>query len=122
MANEKEERDEKSGSSKLATLKCFLAGLGIGGVVGAILGILYAPQSGKETREAIKDKKDELLHYGAGFVDKSKEYLNKGKEIISSAGENISTSIQEGLRAAKEKKDEILKSFNREEPPTTEGS
>lgn len=39
----------------------FLKGLFIGGIAGAILGILYAPKSGEETREEIARKTEELL-------------------------------------------------------------
>ena len=34
----------------------FIKGLFIGGLMGAVLGILYAPKSGKETREDIAQK------------------------------------------------------------------
>ena len=36
-------------------------GLIIGGLIGAALGILYAPKSGKETREEISHSAEELL-------------------------------------------------------------
>lgn len=39
----------------------FLAGLVVGGLIGAVIGILYAPKSGRETREEIGQKADELL-------------------------------------------------------------
>jgi len=39
----------------------FIEGLIIGGLVGAVIGILYAPKSGKETREEIGRKTDDLL-------------------------------------------------------------
>jgi gas vesicle protein len=39
----------------------FVAGLIVGGLIGAVIGILYAPKSGKETREEIGRKADELL-------------------------------------------------------------
>jgi len=39
----------------------FIKGLFIGGLMGAVLGILYAPKSGKETREDIARKADELI-------------------------------------------------------------
>jgi gas vesicle protein len=38
-----------------------LAGLLIGGLIGTALGILYAPKSGKETRDDIAGKAKELL-------------------------------------------------------------
>jgi gas vesicle protein len=34
----------------------FLAGLLVGAVVGAAIGLLYAPQSGHETRRVVKEK------------------------------------------------------------------
>jgi gas vesicle protein len=39
-----------------------LAGLLIGGLIGSALGILFAPKSGKETREDIARKANEALN------------------------------------------------------------
>jgi gas vesicle protein len=39
----------------------FVKGLFIGGLIGAVLGILYAPKSGKETREDIARKTEDLM-------------------------------------------------------------
>ncbi len=39
----------------------FLIGFIAGGIAGAIATVLYAPKSGEETRNALKEKKDELL-------------------------------------------------------------
>ena len=50
-----------------------LKGLIIGGLIGAVLGILYAPKSGKETREDIARKTEDLL-------DKAKEEYEKAVE------------------------------------------
>ncbi|MBE0557521.1 MAG: YtxH domain-containing protein, partial [Proteobacteria bacterium] len=36
-------------------------GLLIGGLIGAVVGILYAPKSGKATREDIRESAEELL-------------------------------------------------------------
>jgi gas vesicle protein len=38
-----------------------LKGLFVGGLIGMVLGVLFAPKSGKETREDITRKADELL-------------------------------------------------------------
>jgi len=43
-----------------------LKGLFIGGLIGVVLGILFAPKSGKETREDVIRKTDE-------FLDQAKE-------------------------------------------------
>lgn len=61
-----------NGSAKLAF---FLAGVG----VGAVLALLFAPKSGKETREFISRK-----------ASKGKEYVStKGKELRSQAEEVV---------------------------------
>ena len=39
---------------------CF-KGLIVGGLIGAAFGVLYAPKSGKETRETICNSAEELL-------------------------------------------------------------
>ena len=48
-------------------------GLIVGGLIGALLGILFAPKSGKETREDIARKTEELL-------GKAKEEYEKAAE------------------------------------------
>jgi len=75
----------------------FLAGLGIG----ALVGVLYAPKSGKETRDDLvagaldaRDKAQVYYQQGAEavgqYVDKGKqvasEYVDKGKQV---AGEYV---------------------------------
>lgn len=72
----------------------FIAGLG----VGAAVALLYAPQSGDETREALRSKAEEgrdlmrerarRAREGASeWVDRSKEVLNQQKDQIRSAYE-----------------------------------
>ncbi|UCE07231.1 MAG: YtxH domain-containing protein [bacterium] len=60
----------------------FLKGMLIGGMVGAVVALLYAPKSGKETRQDIGKKADEL-------ASKAKEEyeiaLEKSKKTFQSA-------------------------------------
>jgi gas vesicle protein len=39
----------------------FLAGIVIGGIAGAVVALLYAPQTGEQTRAVIKEKAIELV-------------------------------------------------------------
>jgi gas vesicle protein len=75
-------------------LGCFLAGLGIG----AVVALIFAPQSGEETRKYIATRADEGREFLTGksrqvrqqageFAGKSKELLNKGKERFAEAVE-----------------------------------
>jgi len=60
----------------------FLKGLLIGGVAGAIFGILYAPKSGRETRAEIARKTEDLL------VQAKEDYenaLERSKKTYESA-------------------------------------
>jgi gas vesicle protein len=52
---------KKGGSFMSNRTTDFLAGLLIGGIIGAAVGILYAPKSGKETREELGRKTDEWM-------------------------------------------------------------
>jgi gas vesicle protein len=80
----------------------FLAGLGLG----AVVGVLYAPRSGDETREAILSRADEGREFvktrakeareqASDWVDKGKDVLNKQKEQFRSAYEAGRQAYQE---------------------------
>ena len=51
----------------------------VGAAVGAAVALLYAPQSGKETRRYIAEKTEQGKD---AIVDSSKEVLDKGKELF----------------------------------------
>jgi gas vesicle protein len=80
-------------SNKLQGLAWFLAGLG----VGALVGILYAPKSGKETRddlasgaregtEYLRNRTRQAAQEVGALVDRSKEqvteYVERGREAV----------------------------------------
>jgi len=86
----------------------FLAGLGIG----AILALLFAPRSGKETREYIagkaeegrdyvKAKTEDLRRQAEGAVEKGKDLVSKQKELLSAALEAGKQAYQEEKVKAK---------------------
>jgi gas vesicle protein len=82
--------------------KGLLIGFLAGGAVGAILALLYAPKSGKDLRNDIKNKTDEYLdeaeRYIADARDKAKDLINEGKK----RSEKIITD-------ARSKSEELLK-------------
>lgn len=49
-------------------------------LVGAAAGVLLAPASGKETRQKLNDKAEELGDNVKDFAEKSKEKYNEFKE------------------------------------------
>ena len=88
----------------------FLTGMGIG----ALIGILFAPQSGERTRELIAGKAEEGRDYlsqkgraardqAAYYVDRGKEtassYVDRGKEAIAHQREQLTSAIEAGKQA-----------------------
>ncbi len=83
-------------------LSSFLLGLGVG--VG--IGMLFAPKSGQETRELIKNKTGE----GADYLKKrseelkqtAAEWVDKGKEALSRQKEHLADAMEAGRQAYRE--------------------
>jgi gas vesicle protein len=77
----------------------FLTGISIG----AVLGILFAPQSGKETREFISGRAEEGKEYlskkGREYRDQASEYVERGKGALSQQREHLSAAIEAGKQA-----------------------
>jgi gas vesicle protein len=77
-----------------------LKGLFIGGLIGVVLGILYAPKSGKETRDDIARKADE-------FLGKAKEEYENAVEKSKTAYETAVKHLKGLEISAKEKVEEV---------------
>ena len=64
--------------------KGLILGFIAGGVIGSILGLLYAPKSGKELRADIGKKKDDILDDATEYMqiakEKATEMINEGKK------------------------------------------
>jgi gas vesicle protein len=80
-------------------LSSFLLGLGVG--VG--IGMLFAPKSGKETRQMIKDKAGEGTEYlkqrGNDLKQSASEWVDRGKDAISRQKDNIADAVEAGRQA-----------------------
>jgi len=57
----------------------------IGGIVGATLGILFAPKAGKETRAELGDWCDETMEKGKEKMQKLGDEIKHKKEQLSQA-------------------------------------
>jgi gas vesicle protein len=80
-------------------LSSFLLGLGVG--VG--IGMLFAPKSGQETRELIKNKAGEgadlLKQRGADIKQSAAEWVDKGKDALGRQKDNIADAVEAGRQA-----------------------
>lgn len=79
----------------------FLVGLGIG----ALLGILFAPKSGEETREYLSAKADEGREYAQRKArelrERAEDLIERSKEIMSRQKDAISSAVEAGKETYK---------------------
>ncbi len=77
----------------------FFLGLGLG----VAAGLLFAPQSGEETRVMLKNKADEgrdlLKQRSEALRDQANETLQRGKETVSRHRENLTSAMDAGKQA-----------------------
>jgi gas vesicle protein len=66
----------------------FGVGLLSGVVIGGIIALLFAPQSGKETRKMIKDK-------ATGMVDAIKGKAAEANEVVDAVKEKTTRAVHE---------------------------
>ena len=98
--------------------KNFFTGLLIGGLAGAATMLLFAPQSGKETRRQIQQKTSELrdqtmttvedtmgqirgkaTQLKADVRDKAQELKQQGQEVLVEQLDRVSEAAEKGKRA-----------------------
>lgn len=80
----------------------FLAGLGFG----ALMGVLYAPRSGRETREAIRNSAQEGSEYlktrGREARENVNQWVERGKEVASRKKEELGSALDSARQAYRE--------------------
>ena len=80
----------------------FLAGLGLG----ALVGVLYAPQSGEETREQIRrsarEGADRLRDQAEQARQQATQYVDRGREKWSQQRDNFRNAVDAGRQAYRE--------------------
>lgn len=83
-------------------LTYFVLGLGIG--VG--IGILFAPQSGEETRRYLRVKagegKDYLKDKGEALYESAGDLVDKGKDVVARRKDQLAAALEAGKQAYRE--------------------
>jgi gas vesicle protein len=80
----------------MAQTRDFVLGLFVGAAVGAAVAILYAPQSGPETRDYLRQK-------GSEFKDKTSAAVDTAKQRARDVAGNVGTSAQQIVDTARSK-------------------
>jgi gas vesicle protein len=77
----------------------FLAGLG----VGAVVGVLYAPRSGDETRDVIREKAQEgaerARHHARRVREQANDWVERGRDVINQQGDRFRSAYEAGRQA-----------------------
>ena len=94
----------------------------IGGAIGALVALLYAPQTGKQTRKDISrtarrvkreavDLVDDTVDYIHDFTgdikDKVSDIIDSGKELSDGAKKEILKNLDHGLKVIEKQKKRI---------------
>jgi gas vesicle protein len=77
----------------------FLVGLG----VGALLGVLFAPKSGEETREYLVKRADEGREYAQKRAkelrERADELIERGKDVAARKRDSLAAAVEAGRDA-----------------------
>ena len=87
MADHDREDIERSQDQTTSTLAWFLTGA----VIGLTAAILFAPKSGKETRQYLSDKaqqgKEAVESASQDIVDASRDMFDRGRKLVEDAAD-----------------------------------
>ena len=92
------------GDNSGSKVSYFLVGLGIG----ALVGILFAPKSGEETREYLSGKAEEGREYAQRKArelrERAEELMERSKEMVGRQKEQLSAAVDAGREAYQREK------------------
>jgi gas vesicle protein len=77
----------------------FLAGMGLG----ALVGVLYAPRSGSDTRDAIRARAEEGRDYvrtrAREARDQASQWADRGRDVLTQQKEQFRAAYEAGRQA-----------------------
>jgi gas vesicle protein len=93
----------------------FLVGFIVGGLTGAVVSLLYAPQSGEKTRAVIKEKAIELVDKTTDTLEDTykkaevaaSDAVEKAQVLIKQAGDQTGKLVEKGQVILEETKEKV---------------
>lgn len=87
----------------------------LGGVAGAALALLYAPRSGRETREYLGEKlregaersrelRDQAIEKGRAIMDDASGFVERQREVLDDRKERFTAAVEAGRQAYREER------------------
>ena len=98
----------------------------IGGAIGAVIALLYAPKSGKQTRrdiskkarrikretvDLVEDTIDNIHDFASDMKDKVSDIIDKGKDLSDSAKREVIKNLEQGQKAIEKQKKRIVEAL-----------
>ena len=83
----------------------------LGGALGASLALLFAPESGRRTRERFRDwaadARDKTIDVSDEFRDKDEDVLERGREVLKEKKAILSAAVQAGKEASQRERERL---------------
>lgn len=83
----------------------------LGGVLGASLALLFAPESGRRTRERLRDLaadvRDKTVDLSEDLRDKAEDAVERGREVYEEKKSILSAAVQAGRDAMQRERDRL---------------
>jgi gas vesicle protein len=77
----------------------FLAGVGIGTAVG----VLYAPKTGRETRDSLltaaEEGRERVQEQARKYSEQAQQWADRGKDVLAQQKDNIRSAFEAGRQA-----------------------
>jgi gas vesicle protein len=98
---------EERGYSGSAVALAFI----LGGVIGAGAAMLFAPESGRRTRERLRDfaadMRDKTIDLSEDLRDKAEDAMERGREVYEEKKSILSAAVQAGKEAVQRERDRL---------------
>ena len=83
----------------------------LGGALGGCLALLFAPESGRRTRERLRDMaadvRDRTIDFSEDMRDKAEEALERGKDLIEEKKTLVTAAVQAGKEAMQRERERL---------------